>query len=213
MGVMIFRDRLEAGEKLAEKLSGYRDKKDAVVLGIPRGGVVVAGVVARELHLPLEVIVTRKLPAPGNPELAIGAVDSRGRVFLREELVELLRVAQGYLEKAIQEQVLEAKRREAAFRSGQPPLNLTGKTAIIVDDGLATGATALAAVRLAKAAGVASVVLAVPVAPPETVTLLKTEVDNLVVLDVPDSFAAVGQFYESFEQVSDDEVTRLLKSP
>ncbi|MEK7611323.1 MAG: phosphoribosyltransferase family protein [Patescibacteria group bacterium] len=209
--MMIFRDRETAGKMLAGRLADYQGEKDAIVLGIPRGGVVVAAAVAKVLNLPLDIVVARKLPAPGNPELAIGAVDGEGHVFLREGVVELYRMTPEYLETVIREQGLEANRREGVYRATRPPLNLAGKTGIIVDDGLATGATALAAVTAVRGAGAERVVLAVPVAVPEAATLLKTEVDDLVALDMPLDFLAVGQFYESFKQVTDEEVIRLLK--
>lgn len=207
---MIFKNRQEAGKQLAGGLSLYKDGKDTVVLGIPRGGVVVAAAVAKELGAPLDIVVARKIGAPGHAELAIGAVDSTGQVFLNEELVARLGVGADYLEKVKKEEKREARRREEVFRAGRPPLSLTNKVVIVVDDGIATGATATAALRSVKAQNPRRLILAVPVAPPETVAALRGEVDELVVLAVPSDFAAVGHFYEAFPQVSDEEVVALL---
>lgn len=208
---MVFRNRQEAGEKLAIKLSRYKDNKDVVVLGIPRGGVVTAAAVAKALAAPLEVVVVRKLGAPGHPELAIGAVDSAGHVFLNEVLAARLGVSGEYLAKVKEEERKEAQRREEVFRAGRPPLSLTDKTVIVVDDGVATGATTLLALRAVREQRPQKVVLAVPVAPLDSVELLRPEVDELIVLSTPPEFAAVGQFYEEFDQVSDSEVKSLLQ--
>lgn len=208
---VVFEDRREAGKLLAGKLEKYKDK-DVVVLGIPRGGVPVAAEVAKALKAPLDVVVARKLGAPGNPELAIGAIDSQGNTFLHEELVARLGVDKAYLERVKREEREEAKRREEAFRGEKLPLSLEDKTVIVVDDGIATGATTLAAVRSVRARNPKKVVLAVPVASSDSAGMLKAAVDQLVVLSVPYFFAAVGQFYRKFEQASDEEVKKILES-
>lgn len=207
---MIFKNRQEAGKQLAVKLLRYKEHKDVVVLGIPRGGVVVAAEVAQALGVPLDIVVTRKLGAPGHRELALGAVDSHGHVFLNEDLVARLDVGKDYLTQVIREEQMEAQRREEIFHLGHPPIPLTNKTVIVVDDGVATGATTGAAVRAVRARRPGKVILAVPVAPPDSVEFLRSEVDELIVLSLPPDFAAVGQFYEDFPQVSDEEAAKLL---
>ncbi|MDP9343460.1 MAG: phosphoribosyltransferase [Actinomycetota bacterium] len=205
---MIFADRTEAGIQLAEALSRF-EGDDAVVLAIPRGGVVVAEPVARRLSAPLDVVVPRKVGAPGNPELGLGAVAPGVRV-LDERLIRDLGVTPDYLEQEIAAQEDEIARRLKVFRRGRLPVDVTGRTVIVVDDGVATGGTAVAACRWARAHGAGRVVLAVPVAPRQAIPTLGEEVDELVVLATPDPFYAVGQWYRDFEQVSDEEVARIL---
>jgi len=203
-----FATRREAGAQLAEALSRFRGD-DVVVLGIPRGGVVVGAEVARALGAPLDVVIPRKVGAPGNPELGLGAVAPGVRV-LDERLIRDLRVSRDYLEREVAAQEQEIERRAEAYRGGRGPVELSGKTAIVVDDGVATGGTAVAAARWARAAGASKVVLAIPVAPPQAVGPLSGEADELVILATPEPFYAVGQWYERFDQVEDDEVVRLL---
>lgn len=206
---MIFRDRKEAGRLLAKKLLSY-EVENPVVFAIPRGGVIVAYEVAKELNCPLTLVIPRKIGAPYNPELAIGAIAPDGQMILNEELVKSLEVSEDFLQKESEKQVKESERRQRVY-GVQEFENLQGKTAIVVDDGIATGYTALAAVRYLETKKPEKVILAVPVAPPETVNWLKREVDEVVVLDTPVWFSAVGQFYENFEQVSDEEVLAVLK--
>jgi putative phosphoribosyl transferase len=205
---MIFRDRGEAGERLAQALA-HLAGDDVVVLAIPRGGVVVADAVARALGAPLDIVVPRKVGAPGNPELGLGAVAPGVRV-LDERLIAELRVPPDYIEREIAAQEREIERRQRAYRGGRPPVAVQGKVAIVVDDGVATGGTAVAAARWARREGAKRVVLAVPVAPAQALRTLGREVDELVVLATPDPFYAVGQWYSDFTQVSDDEVVELL---
>jgi predicted phosphoribosyltransferase len=205
---VIFEDRAEAGERLAAALGAYRGT-GAVVLAIPRGGVVVGEVVARALDAPLDVVVPRKIGAPGNPELGLGAVAPGVRV-LDPALVRALGVSDEYLEAEIAAQEREIERRVAAYRRGRPPVEITGRTVIVVDDGVATGGTAVAALRWARAAGASPVVLAVPLAPGATVGRLAHEADRVVVLASPEPFSAVGEWYQSFGQTSDDEVVAAL---
>jgi predicted phosphoribosyltransferase len=204
-----FRDRDEAGRALADELGDRFASEDVVVLGIPRGGVVVAAAVARALGAPLDVIVPRKLGAPRNPELGIGAIAPGVRV-LDERVVRSLGVPEDYVEAEVARQEEEIERRLRAYRGERPPLELGGRTALIVDDGVATGGTAVAAARWARANGAARVVLAVPVAPPQAARLLAEETDEVVVLTAPPGFGSVGEWYERFEQTSDDEVVALL---
>lgn len=205
---MIFADRVEAGERLAVALARYKGA-DAVVLAIPRGGVIVGEAVARALGLPLDVVVPRKIGAPGNPELGLGAIAPGVRV-LDEWLIERLGVTEEYLEREIEAEEREIERRERVYRAGRPPVDFAGKVAIVVDDGVATGGTAIAALRWARAQGAARVVLAVPVAPPGSVARLAREADDVVVLETPEPFFAVGEWYRRFDQTTDEEVIAAL---
>lgn len=204
-----FRDRREAGARLAELLVGYRGQ-DLVVLGIPRGGVVVAAEVARVLGADLDVLVARKLGAPFSRELAIGAVTADGGRYLNEPLIEELGVPPAYVEQVTAEEMAEARAREARLRGARPPVPLAGRVAILVDDGLATGATMLAAVRAVRAQQPARVGVAVPVASREACLLVAREADDVVCVAVPEPFWAVGSFYERFEPTEDVEVQQLL---
>jgi putative phosphoribosyl transferase len=205
---VIFADRVEAGERLAKALE-HLAGSDCVVLAIPRGGVIVGEVVARALGAPLDVVFPRKIGAPGNPELAIGAVAPGIRV-LDPRMVATFRVSDGYLEREIANQEAEIERRQHAYREGRPPQRVAGRVAIVVDDGVATGSTAVAALRWARAQGAARVVLAVPVAPPQALERLRHEGDELVVLETPEPFFAVGEWYRNFEQTSDAQVVSAL---
>ena len=204
-----FLDRREAGRLLGDALAEGVDDEDVVVLGIPRGGVVVAAEVAEKLRAPLDVVIPRKVGAPGNPELGLGAV-APGVGVLDERLIRDLGVSREYLTREIAAQEQEIERRSQAYRGDRPALDVAGKVVIVVDDGVATGGTAVAAARWARKAGAARVVLAVPVAPAQAVPNLAREVEELVVLATPEPFFAVGQWYERFDQVDDDEVVELL---
>lgn len=208
---MVFKNREEAGRLLAKALRDYKGH-DVVVLAIPRGGVVVGYYVAEELGCPLDVIVPRKLGAPLQPELAIGAVAEDGTTVLNEDLIESMGIPQQYIERKIREEVAEIKRRVSLYRSGREAIPVKDKIVILVDDGLATGATMRAAINYIKKFGPKVIVVAVPVAPPEVVRSLRREVDKVVCLSTPEPFFAIGQFYEEFEQVEDEEVIRLLSA-
>jgi putative phosphoribosyl transferase len=205
----VFADRADAGRRLAEALT-HLEGEDAVVLAIPRGGVEVGAEVARAWGWPLDVVIPRKVRAPGNQELGLGAVAPGVRV-LDERMVRSLRVPPEYLEREIAVEEEEILRRSEAYRAGKPPVDLRGKVAVIVDDGVATGGTATAAVRWARAQGASRVVLAIPVAPAEAVASLAKEADEVVCLATPEPFYAVGQWYAHFPQTSDEEVVRLLE--
>ena len=205
---MIFVDRQEAGRQLAEALSDLKGE-DVVVLGIPRGGVVVAAEVARAHGWRLDTVIPRKVRAPGNPELGLGAIAPGVRV-LDERMLEMLGVSESYLEREIAEEEREIERRSEAYRRGRPAVDVEDKVAVVVDDGIATGGTATAAVRWAKAEGARRVILAVPVAPAEGVRNLSREADEVVCLETPEPFYAVGQWYQEFPQTSDQEVVDLL---
>jgi predicted phosphoribosyltransferase/alpha/beta superfamily hydrolase len=205
---MYFRDRKDAGKQLAAVLK-QRDYVSPVVLGIPRGGVPVAAEVARALGGTLAVVVARKLGAPGQPELAIGAITASGVAYLNTGVAIAVGASQAYIDAEKQRQVEEAQRREELFDSHRRP-DLRDRTVIVVDDGVATGATAIAAIRAMKAEGAKRVVVAVPVGPPEMIDLLGKEADEVVCLESDPGFWAVGQYYDNFDQVTDRDVRALL---
>ncbi|MDC0747393.1 phosphoribosyltransferase [Polyangium mundeleinium] len=207
---MMWKDREEAGELLGQHIRGIGGLEGAVVLGIPRGGVVVAAPVAEALGGELGVIVARKLRAPHQPELAIGAVASDGSVWVEPRALRVLGVDPEYLEAERMYQSEEARRREALFGVHRPAL--AGRPVVVVDDGIATGATAMAALRAARAAGATTVVLAAPVASPERADMLRGEADLVVCLIEDPNLYAVGQYYEDFRAIEDDEVMSLLES-
>lgn len=205
----MFRDRLDAGRQLGERLLGYRNK-NTLVLGIPRGGVPVAAEVARVLDAELDVIVARKLGAPGYPELAIGAVTSNGGRFLNDQVIREVGVSDEYLRRISEAEMEEARAREHRFRRGRGALRIEGKTVIIVDDGIATGATVRAAVRSARMHSPQRIVVATPVGSVSACEALRGEADEVVCLFEPEAFWAVGYYYLRFDPVPDDEVERLL---
>jgi putative phosphoribosyl transferase len=205
---MIFEDRREAGEQLAKALVEHAGA-DCVILAIPRGGVIVGEAVARALGAPLDVVIPRKIGAPGNPELGIGAV-APGVTVLDPRMVRMLDVSEEYLERETSAQEHEIERRQHAYRGGRPPARIVGKVAIVVDGGLATGGTAGAAQRWARKQGAKRVVLAVPVAPRQSLGRLREEADEIVVLATPEPFLAVGEWYRRFDQTEDDEVVSVL---
>jgi len=204
------RNRKEAGQKLVSQLQEYKGK-NVVVLAIPRGGVVLGYEVAKALEAPLDIVVPRKIGAPGNPELAIGAIAEDGTIVLDEGLLQMFRISNEYLERERAAEMAEIRMRTLAFRGGLPPLDLSGKVVILVDDGLATGATMKAAVASVRKRGASEIVIAVPVAPPDTVREISKLVDRVVCPIVYEPFMAIGQFYDDFAQVEDDEVVRLLR--
>jgi predicted phosphoribosyltransferase len=203
-------DRRTAGERLAERLLRYRDQ-DPVVVALPRGGVPVGFEIATRLGAPLDILIVRKIGAPANPEYGLGAVVEGGTRFLDEPRVRAAGHTVRDLGSTIAREVEEVERRAQEFRAGHPPVPLEGRTAILVDDGVATGGTVLAALGALRARHPRQIVLALGVAPPDAVDLLEPEVDDLVVLLVPVTFFAVGEWYRRFSQVSDEEVHRLLE--
>lgn len=209
---MIFKNREEAGRLLAKKLEKYRENLSSVVIGLARGGVVTAAAIAKELKVPLDIICIRKIGAPQNPELALGAIGSNGQTFLNEELIHYLNVDSSYLQEEKERQKALAKAREDTYHKAYPEISVKGKIVILADDGLATGATMQAAVAKMKKDGVAKVVVAVPVAAPDSLDKIKRVCDEAVYLDAPFFFQAVGQFYDDFSQVEDGEVISILKN-
>ncbi len=208
--LMIYRDRADAGRELASKLAAYRDRPDVIVLALPRGGVPVAYEVASALHAPLDVFVVRKLGTPGQPELAMGAIASGGVRVLNREVVDALAIPAEQIEEVTAVEAEELRRREQQYRGVRPPLDVRGKTVILVDDGLATGSTMRAAAAALRQEGARKIVVAVPVAAEASCASLRDEVDELICGAMPEPFWAVGQWYRDFEQTTDDEVRALL---
>jgi putative phosphoribosyl transferase len=208
-----FRDRGEAGRLLGERVAADLGPRDAIVLGLPRGGVPVARGVARALGAPLDVFLVRKLGYPGQPELAMGAIASGGVRVLNDQLVDELGLDDDLIDRVSEREEKELVRREHAYRGDRSPLELSGKTVVLVDDGLATGATMRAAVEAVQRGDPERVVVAVPTAPPHALGELRDAVDDLVALVAPEPFHAVGLWYEDFREVPDDEVRRLLQLP
>jgi len=209
---MIFANRTEAGQAVAVRLRKYANRDDVIVLGAPRGGVPVAFEVATDLRAPLDVLVLRKLGVPGREEFAFGAIASGGVRILDLDTVEGLGMTGLDIERVIRAEEQELERRERAYRGGRPPLEVSGLTVILVDDGIATGSNIRAAIRALRQMKPARIVIAVPVAPAPTCNRLQFEADELVCLEMPEPFYGVGQFYDDFSQVSDEEVRELLDS-
>ena len=206
---MIFANRTDAGKQLAAKLLRYAGPQTQI-LALPRGGVPVAAEVARALNAPLDVFIVRKLGAPGREELAVGAIASGGVRVLNDDTIEALGISASGIQKIADRELLELQRREAAYRAGREPLDVKGKVVILIDDGLATGASMQAAILALRRAGPQRVVVAVPVAPQETCTILKRFADEIVCLAMPEPVRGVGAWYDDFRQVTDEEVRALL---
>ncbi len=204
-----FSDRHEAGRFLASKLRRYRAKEGVVVLGLPRGGVPVAYEVAQALELPMDVFVVKKLGLPGNEELALGAIATGGMCVINEAVVREAGLSAGEIDRVIRRESVELERRERLYREG-PPLEVKGKTVLLVDDGLATGSTMSAAVLALKKRGAGKIVVAVPVGAPDTCEELEEKVDDMICTIRPEPFYAVGAWYEDFRPTTDDEVRGLL---
>jgi predicted phosphoribosyltransferase len=205
-----FANRTEAGRLLAEKLETYANRNDVVVLGLPRGGVPVAYEVAKHLHARLDVFTVRKLGVPGFEELAAGAIASGGVRVLNEDVMRAIPYADAAIEAVTARETAELQRREQIYREGRPAPELRDKIVILVDDGLATGATMRAAVKALRERGAAKIVVAVPVGPPDTCQELAQQADEAICLSTPPFFQAVGQYYDDFSQTSDDDVRELL---
>jgi predicted phosphoribosyltransferase len=206
---MVFEDRRDAGRVLAQALQPLRGRRDAIVLGLPRGGVPVAYEVACALDLPLDVFIVRKLGVPGQEELAMGAIASGGTVVINSAVVHEFAIPSEVLEAVTKRERLEIERREREYRDGRPPARIEGRTAILVDDGLATGASMRAAARALRPRA-ARVIVAVPVASKTTCDEFRGEVDQIICATTPQPFFAVGMFYRNFEQTTDQEVRALL---
>ena len=207
-----FQNRLEAGRILAENLEKYADRDDVIVLGLPRGGVPVASEVAKRLRAPLDVFIVRKLGVPGFGELAAGAIASGGVRVLNEDVMRAIPHADEAIEIVTARETEEMQRREQTYREGRPAPELRDRIAILVDDGLATGATMRAAVKALRQRGVAKIVVAVPVGPPDTCHEIEEQADETICLSTPQFFQAVGQYYDDFSQTTDEDVRELLGS-
>ncbi|MEB3295781.1 MAG: phosphoribosyltransferase [Synechococcales bacterium] len=218
-----FHDRTEAGTKLAQQLLTYQQDPLGLVLGLPRGGVPIASIIAQTLQLPLDICLVRKLGLPGNPEVAMGAIASGGVLWLNRALITRLGISQETIATVTARERQELQRRERVYRGDRPPLSVAGRHVILVDDGVATGATMLAAIQslvspaqdprsLANSArSPARLVVAVPVAPQETYDTIASQVDQIVCVLIPPNFHAIGLWYDNFEQIADAEVCRLLQ--
>lgn len=205
-----FLNRREAGSELAPQLLQYADRSDVIILALPRGGVPVAYEVALALKAPLDVLIVRKLGLPGREELAIGAIASGGIQILNQDIVHALDIDQGIINSVLQQELQELARREQSYRGNRPAPEIKDHTVIIIDDGLATGASMRAAVMGVRTQSPARVVVAVPAAAPQAIDLLQTEVDEIVYVIAPDPFDGVGRWYEDFSQTTDEEVRLLL---
>ena len=208
--IRLFRDRTDAGRLLANELTVYANRRDVLVLGLPRGGVPVAYEVAKALGAPLDIILVRKLGVPGEQELAMGAIASGGVRVLNEDVVRMLRVPESVIESVTARERRELDRRERLYRGDHPAPVIEGKTVILVDDGIATGATVRAAIALVRKQRPAAVVVATPVAPASTCAELRAHVDALICVMEPEDFLAIGFWYESFPQTTDEEIQSLL---
>ena len=205
-----FRDRAAAGKELAEAVAEYGGRSDVLVLALPRGGLPVGAEVARALGAPLDLMLVRKLGVPGHEELAMGAVASGGVRVLNDEVVRAVEVDEEAIESVARRERSELERREHAYREGRPPPEIAGRTVVLVDDGLATGATMRAAISALRELDPGRIVIAVPVAPPQTCEALRGDADDVVCLVAPDPFMAIGVWYEDFPQLTDEQVRELL---
>jgi putative phosphoribosyl transferase len=209
---MLFKDRTDAGKKLADELLEYENIPDGLVIGLPRGGVVLAVEVAKRLKLPLDVVCPRKIGAPFNPEYAIGAITETGEGIFNEEAISYLDISEEHVKETVEREKQQAKRRLELFRKGRPPRDFQDKVVIIVDDGIATGSTMKAAIKSIQSEGAQKIVCAVPVSPPDTHSEISSMVDHMVCLHTPRSFQAVGQFFEDFRPTEDEDVADIMQS-
>ncbi len=208
---MIFKDRADAGRKLAEKLLDHANQKDTIVIGLPRGGVVVAFEIAKKLRLPLDIIISRKIGMPGQPEFAVGAITADGKEVFDQRVIQSFELERKDLESIIEAEKKEILRRMRVYRPGRPELNLKNKTVILVDDGIATGMTMQATLLSARGLGAKHVIIAVPVIPQDQIKVLQKFSDELVYLDAPVNFGAISVFYQDFPQVNDEQVIKLMQ--
>lgn len=211
MNHFVFADRTDAGRALARELSRYGGRDSVLVLALPRGGAPIGFEIARQLHAPMDVFLVRKLGVPGYEELAMGAIASGGTRVINESVVRQLGITEAQIEAVSRQEQRELERREAVFRDGAPPVDVAGRTCILVDDGLATGSTMRAAVQALKNRGPKRIIVAVPVASSDTCAEFEKLVDEMVCLYTPEPFQAVGRWYDDFAQLTDDEVRQYLE--
>jgi len=205
---MLFKDRVDAGKQLVEKLKEYKGNKNAIVVALPRGGVVLGNEVAKELSLPLDIVVPRKIGAPGNPEFACGAITEAGEYVPNPDAGK---IPEAHIKSETEKEKQESKRRLGLYRPGMPKRNFKGKTIILVDDGIATGLTMEAGIKTLKEMGAEEIIVAVPVSAEDSYQYIKEMVNKIICLEQPMFFGAVGQFYETFGQTEDKEVIELMK--
>lgn len=208
---MIFEDRVHAAKLLAKALKSYLGHPETLVIGIPRGGVVLAAVIAQELKLPLDITCPRKIGAPSNPEFAIGAITETGEGYFNHRIISQLQISKQYIQAMVEKEKAVAMHRLSSFRKGRPQRDVHGKIVILVDDGLATGSTMKAAIISMRSEGAERIVVAIPVSPLDTIDELTKLADDIVCLETPINFMAVGQFYRDFGEVFDEEVAALME--
>ena len=206
-----FNDRIDAGKRLAKRLSEYANRPDVLILALPRGGVPVAFEVAKELNVKMDVFIVRKLGVPGNEELAMGAIASDNIRVLNEDVIRSFHIPQRVIDEVTANELKELERRERIYRGNRPKPKISGSTVILIDDGLATGATMRAAVAAVKTKNPAKVIIAVPVAAPDTCSAFGKEVDEIICVATPEPFYGVGAWYEDFSQTTDKEVCRIIR--
>lgn len=208
---MTFHNRTEAGERLVAELTAYRNHPQALVVALPRGGVVTGYEIAHDLHLPLDIIVPRKIGAPNNPEFAIGAITETGEGLFDADIIERYHIPREYIAREVEKEKREAQRRLQLYRSGRPAHNLENKIVLLVDDGIATGSTMRAAIASVRTKKPQKVIVVAPVVSPDTLEKLRQEADDIIYLLAPPGFMAVGEFYEEFSQTNDREVIDLME--
>ncbi len=209
---MIFKNRLEAGQKLAEKLIKYKDQKNILVIGLPRGGLILAQEIAKKINSSLDIVVPRKIGAPNNPEFAIGAITEEGEPFLNEDIIDYYKISKEYIAQEIAQEKKEAQRRLKVYRGEKEAISYKDKIIILVDDGIATGSTMLAALAFLKKKKVKKIIVAVPVLARDTIKIIEKEVEELIYLEAPLFFGAIGAFYKEFDQTTDQEVIAIMKN-
>lgn len=206
----VFLSREDAADQLADMLQKYKDNKESIIIALPRGGVVLGHILAKKLHLPLDIVAPRKIGAPNNPELAIGAI-CEGKVFLNTQLVKIMGIDSVYIEKISEKEKKEEERRIKLYRKNKKPLNLKNKIVILIDDGIATGATIHVAIDAIRQHKPAKIIVAIPVASPEAIQKIKEIVNEVICLQTPAEFMAISQFYKQFPQIEDEKVIKLLQ--
>jgi len=208
---MIFKDRIDAGKQLADKLEEFKDNKDVVLLALPRGGIILAYEVAKKINAPIDIVVPRKIGAPGNEEFAIGAITESGEGIFDDDIINSYGISKEYIDQKVAEEKKEAERRLKVYRGKKKAINLKDKTVILIDDGIATGNTIFAAIKSVKSKSPKKIIVAVPVLPPDTIGPVEKVVDELIYIDAPPMFGAIGRFYEFFGQTRDEEVVEIMK--